>query len=231
MMKVLLVIMALFMECSTKEMFSIVEVEQDDLLVERIYFTKNDEGRELFSKVNFNDAVEVLDSLKYYFGSDKNLDSIVVYNYTKDGYLRNEAVDLFQNFECDITNSLYSPRYFGCDLNDICVVLESILPDGSEVSDLIEIEFEGGIEKIKVENLNARFPKFSLGIQKYFYEEMLVRVEFKIKESKLLKEEYFFETGKLVNEYIYLDTMMVIRTEARYDDGTMLYSNKKYIIR
>ncbi len=214
-----------------KEIIKIIDVTQDSILIERIFYTSNNGKKQLFSKIIFNGQNQPLDSIRFLRNKNNEITTKNIYHYTK-GNFENQIFDTesFNNSECEILSKITKPQFYLRDLSDICTITKAALPRGGMVSDKITIINEGNVNTIYAENIDARFKGLSLEIESYFYDQILHSFSLQIQNEKLITEKYNFEGGTLLRVYSYNAKELIVKIIVDYKNSTKETICKKYSI-
>lgn len=234
-MKYILILVLLFIaavsSCQKSDQTKIIVVTQDRILIERIYYTTENEKKQLISKVYLNGINHPLDSIRFIRNETNNIIAKDVYQY-KEGVYEKQITGSgsFSDTECVILSRITKPKFYLRDLSDICTITTATLPVGGTVADKIKTLNDGDITIIYAEDINARFRGLSLEIASFFYDQILHSFSLQIQNEKLLTEKYVFEEGTLQRTYSYDADKLIVTIKADYKNGEKEIRNKEYLI-
>lgn len=213
---------------SKEDSLKIVQIVQDNKLVKKEYI---DLQNSLVCSVTYNTSINTpQDSINFSYNSKEELTDVVEYEFLNGKYRKlsfSSSKRYYENLfnskkECPDLYSFKSAPLLLNELNDMCLIKNSVLSDGREVSELETQSQEDNIKILKFDGINSRYNNLSEEIGSYFYNKVLKSLKISLRGNVIIQEEYLFEDGSFNREYLY-DGELVREKDLKvtYNDGRL----------
>jgi len=222
---------------STSKKELVVDITSSNVLVERQYYSGEKQLiRSVIFDQNKHNATPT-DSTIFFYDSLGQFKNIVSYEFANGKYKKTDDptqdeyyANLFSRIsDCSDFKNLIPSFPLTNELNDICNITNSTLPDGRDIKDLAKADVQGKDKVIVYDGINAKFNNLSLDLESYFFNQDLSKLVATIKNGALAAESYFFSDGNLTRTYTYENgKVRNINIEAKYNDGTVKQVNRNY---